>query len=117
MNEIAQNTSDGYHTFAELYEYRMAYNVALFNEWALQHNKYEVHKSMCHSDGELCFDGDYFVVVAQLPTGQISNHYKLKHWNLFRIPEHPKAHLYDGHTSEEALCRLKNLYSFYEEIT
>ena len=27
---IDENTSDGYHTFKELYEFRKAYNVALF---------------------------------------------------------------------------------------
>jgi len=31
-----ENISDGYHTFAELYEFRKMYNVVLFNEWAAQ---------------------------------------------------------------------------------
>jgi hypothetical protein len=33
QNKITENTSDGYHTFKELYEFRKAYNVALFNQW------------------------------------------------------------------------------------
>ena len=36
--------SDGYHTFNELYEYRLLYNAALFNELAKQ-GLYDVHKS------------------------------------------------------------------------
>ena len=49
-----KNASDGYHTFAELYEFRLVYNVALFNEWAGL-GKFNVHKSYKHFDGELCF--------------------------------------------------------------
>jgi hypothetical protein len=33
QSEVTENTSDGYHTFKELYEFRKAYNVALFNQW------------------------------------------------------------------------------------
>ena len=36
QSKVTENTSDGYHTFKELYEFRKAYNVALFNEWASQ---------------------------------------------------------------------------------
>jgi len=35
--------------------------------------------------GEYCFGGGWFLVVAVLPTGQISNHYELKHWDLLNI--------------------------------
>lgn len=85
--------SDGYHTFEELYEFRKVYNAALFNEWAKQNNQYtdlpihDVHKSWKHNDGELCFGGGWFIVVAILPTGQISNHYEAKDWDLFKVPE------------------------------
>lgn len=107
--EITENTSDGYHTFKELYEFRMVYNAALFNEWALL-NKYEVHKSWKHNDGELCFGGGWFIVVAILPTGQISNHYSSEHWDLFKIQETEKAlYPFDGHTSQDVVKRLKNL--------
>ena len=104
----AGNISDGFHAFDELYAYRMAYNAALFNEFALQ-NKYDVHKSLKHHDGELCFGGGWFVVVAELPTGQVTNHYPIKDWDLFRIPEKPKANEWDGHTPAEGLRRLNTL--------
>jgi hypothetical protein len=94
--------SDGYHTFNELYYYRMLYNAAFFNllpkEW--------VHKSKRHHDGEECFGGGWFIVMANLPTGQISNHYELKDWDLFQIPEKEVADEWDGHTPQEAAKRI-----------
>ena len=94
--------SDGYHTFNELYYYRLLYNAAFFNllpkEW--------VHKSKRHHDGEECFGGGWFIVMANLPTGQISNHYEIKDWDLFHIPEKETADEWDGHTPQEAAERL-----------
>jgi hypothetical protein len=83
----------------------MLYNAALFNEW-WQRNLYDVHKSIRHSDGELCFGGGWFIVVAQLPTGQISNHYKLEYWHLFDIEDRDQSAEYDGHTPEIVAERL-----------
>lgn len=113
--------SDGHHTFEELYEFMKAYNAALFNTWASvgtlfsdQNHRpgymFDVHKSWRHHDGELCFGGGWFIVVAVLPTGQISNHYEAKDWDLFKIPETEKAKYgFDGHTAKDVLERLKNL--------
>ena len=130
-SEVKENLSDGYHTFKELYNFRMVYNAALFNEWAkmiyfnlemkekqgfnidmdeVQKSCYHVHKSWKHHDGELCFGGGWFIVVAVLPTGQISNHYEAKYWDLFKIPEAETAlYPFDGHTSQDVLERLKQL--------
>ena len=94
--------SDGYHTFNELYQYRMLYNAAFFNLLPKQ----LVHKSKRHHDGEECFGGGWFIVMANLPTGQISNHYELKDWDLFQIPEKEIADEWDGHTPQEAAERL-----------
>lgn len=102
-------TSDGYHSFKELYEFRKVYNALLFTEWYMD-LKYDVHKSWKHNDGELCFGGGWFVVVAILPSGQITNHYKAEDWDLFKIPETEKAkYPFDGHTSQDVLQRLKDL--------
>ena len=46
---IDENTSDGYHTFKELYEYRLLYNAGMFNE--LYSRGFHVIKSEYHSDG------------------------------------------------------------------
>ena len=100
--------SDGYHTFNELYYYRMLYNAAFFNllpkEW--------VHKSKRHHTGEECFGGGWFIVIANLPTGQVSNHYELKDWDLFKVPEKEIADEWDGHTPQEAA---KRLYEYLQQ--
>jgi hypothetical protein len=99
--------SDGYHTFNELYRYRMLYNAAFFNLLA-RNGQVEVCKSRRHSDGEKCFGSDdWFIVMAILPTGQVSNHYKSKYWDLFDVPERETAFEYDGHTPNEAADRLE----------
>lgn len=100
--------SDGYHTFNELYEFRLLYNAALFNQFA-EKNLYDVHKSRRHSDGEYPFGKDnWFIVMAELPTGQISNHYEMKYWDLFKIPEKEKSNKWDGHTPKDVAERLRN---------
>lgn len=110
--QLSGDTSDGYHTFNELYEFRKAYNAALFNEWAAS-GKYSVHKSKRHYNGEECFGGGWFIVVAQLPDGQISNHYEMKDWDKFQLPEADKALFeYDNHTGADVLHRLFSLQPF-----
>jgi hypothetical protein len=118
------DVSDGYHTFGELYQIRMLYNAGFFNELQRFHvSQMQMDKggdareivelvapvkSYRHHDGELCFGKEnYFVVVAQLPTGQISNHYKGEYWDLFNIPEVEKAPEWDGHTPQQAAERLE----------
>jgi len=105
---ITEDTSDGYHTFKELYEFRKIYNATLFNEWHEQ-GKYYVHKSTKHSDGEDCFGGGWFIVVATLPTGDISNHYEMKDWDLFVCETREVAKEWDGHSSLDVLQRLQAL--------
>ena len=107
MKEDKGNISDGYHTFNELYEYRLLYNASMFNEFAKQ-NLYDVHKSKLHSDGTIPFgDENWFIVQAELPTGQISNHYEMKDWDLFQVPIKEKANPYDGHTPHDVAKRLR----------
>lgn len=106
--KITGDTSDGFHTFNELYEFRMLYNAHLFNEW-YANSKYHVHKSRLHSDRTKPFGGGWFVVVAELPTGQITNHYELKDWDLFKVEERTTAIEWDGHTSQDVAKRLREL--------
>ena len=100
--------SDGYHTFNELYEYRMLYNALLFNEWSKQ-GLHDTHKSRRHSDGEEPFGGGWFVVVAETPAGQITNHYENKDWSKFNIIPTAKANLWDGASPQEVSKRLAEL--------
>ena len=105
LNNIGE-FSDGYHTFNELYDYRKAYNAAFFNELAKQ-GLYDVHKSRLHSDGEIPFgDPNWFIVMAELPTGQISNHYEMKDWDLFDIPEKERSNTWDGLSPQDVYERL-----------
>lgn len=97
--------SDGYHTFDQLYDYRKVYNALFFNELAAR-GECSVHKSRRHHDGEPCFGGGWFIVMATLPTGQVSNHYELKDWDLFRCEERETADEWDGHTPDDAYDRL-----------
>jgi hypothetical protein len=106
--EVDENTSDGYHTFKELYQFRMLYNANLFNEWYRQ-DKYNVHKSYFHNDGQPCFGGGWFIVMANTPKGQISNHYENKHWNLFNCEVKERADKWDGHTPQDVLKTLQTL--------
>ena len=105
------NISDGYHTFNELYEYRLLYNAGFFNELAKQ-GRIDVHKSRLHSDGEVPFgDENWFIVMTELPTGQISNHYEMKDWDLFQIPVKEKANQWDGHSPKDVAERLRSFLS------
>jgi len=92
---------------AMAYALRMCYHALIVREWAI-HQRYDVHKSWRHHDGGECFGNpDWFIVVAMLPTGQISNHYHREHWDLFHCPEVPKAlYPYDGHQSGDVLERI-----------
>jgi hypothetical protein len=112
--------SDGYHTFNELYNFRLVYNACLFNEWA-RLGLYDVHKSLRHYDGGHCFGGGWFIVSAMLPGGLISNHYdaaefttiagkRVLAWDLFKIPAVAKAkYPFDGHDGNDVLKRLMQL--------
>ena len=101
LAELRGNPRDEYHTMEELYEYRMLYNALAANAMPDR-----AVKSWRHSDGELCFGGGWFVVYLDLPTGQVSNHYKSFDWDLFRIPEVELAPEWDGHTPAEAAYRI-----------
>ena len=107
INEFLENISsdveeisDGYHSFNELYKYRMLYNAAFFN---LLSKTNKVIKSKKHSDGSIPFnDSNWFIVQAKLENGKIiSNHYEIKDWNMFKIPEAKVAMPWSGSTPEQ----------------
>lgn len=101
-----QNISDGYHTFKELYQFRMLYNALLVNVLSER----ITYKTLRHDNGELCFGGDYFLVVIMLPTGkEIRNHYHISDWSCFQIREEYQAIGWDGHTSDDVLNRMREV--------
>ena len=110
LNELNEENKKFKKTNQELYDFRLVLNALLFNEWA-ETGKYEVYKSKRHHDGEPCFDGEWFIVVAILPSGQVTNHYHIKYWDYFKIPSYPKVKdEFDGHTSSVVLLRYGVLF-------
>lgn len=96
------NISDGCHTFDELYEHRAKLFSVICNT-----NKELAGKSKLHDDGTM-LDG-YFIVGIETEQGQATYHYGLCYWDLFEVMELEKAPKYDGHTSKEAIERIKML--------
>lgn len=96
-------TSDGYHTFNELYHHRavlFSKVVAIAGERAW--------KSKLHADGTM-FDG-YFIVGVETPEGQATYHYEIDpYWEMFDCKEMEQAPVWDGHTPEDAINRILNM--------
>lgn len=113
----AKDISDGFHTFGELYEFRLALTVALFKQIARDKTHRgqpnPTWRSKLHSDGTM-FDG-FFIVGMDTWTNegelrQITFHYTIEAWDLFDFAEVlEKAPEWDGHTSKDVLERLKAL--------
>jgi hypothetical protein len=104
VSEVAGSTSDGYHTFDELYEHRMVLTAALMKA----HPDISWRSKRHSEDGDPMFDG-FFVVGMDLPTGQITYHYKLEHWHLFDFLPHRKyAPKWDGHSPADVVIRLRD---------
>ena len=109
LNELNDENEQLKETNQELYDFRLVLNALLFNEWA-ETGKYEVYKSKRHHDGEPCFDGEWFIVVAILPSGQVTNHYHIKYWDYFKIPSYERVKdEFDGHTSSVVLLRYEKV--------
>jgi hypothetical protein len=100
MSEDIGETSDGYHTFNELYEHRHALFMALAR--AMDGAAW---KSKLHADGTM-FEGGWFVAGINLPNAQITYHLPMRLWNSMPAREMRRAPEWDGHTSEHVIGRL-----------
>lgn len=95
--------SDGYHTFGELYDHRRALTAALCKAFGLDSWRSKAH----HPDNDPMFEGGYFIVGINLPTGTITYHYKLSHWDDFAgVIELPHAPKWDGAAPAATIDRL-----------
>lgn len=105
--------SDGYQTFGELYEHRIANFIALCRNLKAGNNNKSRHiwRSKKHSDGELAFGGEWFVLgINFVPGEQITYHLPIADWNKTDFAEElPTAPAWDGHTSDDVLKRLAKL--------
>lgn len=88
-----EKISDGYHTFADLYEQRLILSAAL-----AKNNPY-AWKSKRHEDGSVPFGGGWFIMGFDTDEGCYTYHYELKDWDLFQCKELDKGKPWDGHTS------------------
>jgi len=99
--KIDGDTSDGYHTFNELYHHRAVLFTMICNQ-----NKEIAWKSKKHSDGTM-FD-NMFIVGIETPVGQATYHYDIEpYWDYFNVKELDNAPLWDGHTAEQAIERIR----------
>ena len=84
-------TSDGYHTFNELYEHRTALFAALCNTY-----NDRSWKSFKHADGTM-YDG-MFIAGIETPEGQYTYHCEEEYLYMFAMTkEMPNAPEWDGH--------------------
>lgn len=101
----ASSISDGHHTFAELYAHRRALTAVLAAAAAGDGDSWRSKRH--HPDGDPMFEGGYFIVGIELPTGTITYHYKLKYWDDFAaVPEIEHAPRWDGATPDDTVTRL-----------
>ena len=99
--------SDGYHTFGDLYDHRRALTAALAVVRASQLAGGAWRSKAHHPDDDPMFEGGYFIVGIELPTGTITYHYKLEHWDDFAlVPELEHAPKWDGATPDQTVDRL-----------
>lgn len=98
--------SDGYHTFGELYDHRIALFIALCR--AVQKNR-NVWRSKLHSDGSK-FEGWFILGIGKDPGYQITYHLPMSKWWECEFAETlERAPAWDGHTSAQVLRRLNAL--------
>lgn len=100
---IGNGTSDGAHTFGELYKQRavmLSVLASLFPEISW--------KTKLDHRGES--KQNRFIVGFDTPKGQATFHCDLhKDWDRFECIELPRAKDFDGHTSGDAINRLQSL--------
>lgn len=100
---ITGETSDGYHTFNELYHHR-----AVLFSVIVKAFEDKAWKSRKHHDGTM-YDG-MFIVGVETPYGQATYHYDMEpYWEMFCCKEIERAPEWDGHTPAQAIERIGKL--------
>ena len=98
--KITGETSDGYHTFNELYHHR----AVLFSVICRCFPE-RSWKSRKHHDGTM-YSG-MFIVGIETDNGQATYHYDIEpYWDMFPVKELEQAPEWDGHTPQEAIERI-----------
>ena len=103
---IDGDTSDGYHTFNELYHHRAVLFSVIVAKFADR-----AWKSKLHADGTM-YDG-MFIVGIETTEGQATYHYDIDpYWEMFRCREVDRAPEWDGHTPDQAIERIGKLIDY-----
>lgn len=107
----AGNVSDGFHTFNELYQHRIALFIALM----LTHPQLS-WRSRKHADGS--FYDDWFIAGMHLPTGDITYHLPNKDWDKLgggkvAVATLETAPEFDSHTPADVVNRLEKWMKDY----
>lgn len=106
IKQLKGNTdgvSDGYHTFGELYDHR----IALFRVVCASCD-FGVWKSKLHHDGT-SFPGWFIAGIGTHKGEQISYHIPMKYWHFWPAQVVKKAPEWDGHTPADVVERLRTL--------
>lgn len=105
LGNSVKDVSDGHHTFRSLYENRLILFATICNCFPSL-----AWKSKKHFDEENdpMFEGD-FIVGINTPLGVATYHFKLENWDLFQIPELPRAVKYDNYSNEDVMKRIYSL--------
>src|SRR6185312_10514481 len=100
-------TSDGYHTFDELYEHRIS--LYLLTALLLKQRGVPVWRSCFHHDGS-SIQGWFILGVQREPGTQITYHLPLTQWDNASFAETiRRAPEWDKHTSVDVVARLNAL--------
>jgi hypothetical protein len=104
--------SDGYHTFTELYDHRIALFIALsrfFIQGKTFNDARNVWKSRKHFDGSE-YEGWFIMGIGKERGAQISYHLPMSKWDAVGFAEElDRAPEWDGHTSSDVVERLNRL--------
>lgn len=100
---VTGKTSDGYHTFDELYDHRAKLFSVIVRDY-----RGRAWKSLLHHDGTM-YDG-MFIVGIETPDGQATYHYDVDpYWSMFDCEVLERAPEWDGHTPQQAIDRIAAL--------
>lgn len=100
--KVDGGTSDGDHSFDELYYHRMILFSVICNQ-----NKSKAWKSKLHHDGTMY--NNYFIVgITTDEEGDYTYHYHMDYWDYFNVKELEYAPVWDGHKPED-IIRLLSL--------
>lgn len=115
--------SDGYHTFEELYDHRITLFIALCkakNDWVHPPGARNVvfdgyartawRSKKHHPKDKDMYEGWFVLGLFKEPGKQITYHLPLSRWEECEFAvELPHAPMWDGHTPQDVLERLKHL--------